>query len=405
VTGRDQRVQDVVAREEEGRRRYDQGDRVGAIGQYSAGCVIVREMLAADGADAADAQQLGAMLYTLGQWQLEAEDLPGAIASLTEAEEVYGRLGEEAAGLVADVVIRRAVVHRVGGEPLSAMADAQQAVITAFNWGRQAGDDRAIPVARVLGLAAEVQLFIGGDPEVAVADADWSVQAYQEMFLVDGQFAVPREHVLAFRNAVRTAAVVHMAFGRTHLVQPVLANARAVDSEPWPEFDNAVAHVRDFQPTLDAALHAAGHPDLAGRLAAFRQIERDGVILAPATRCRMPDTPVVARELVDAQTNPAIGVSEELLLGLEAHALFAEASRREVQLLRHQFGEFGRMWAIAVMNFGERMRDFGLGSAAQDAAGWLRGIVIQLQPHAAGGDARAREVVTAARDWLAGAPD
>jgi hypothetical protein len=30
---------------------------------------------------------LGAMLYTLGQWQLEAADLPGAIASLTEAEE------------------------------------------------------------------------------------------------------------------------------------------------------------------------------------------------------------------------------------------------------------------------------------------------------------------------------
>ena len=66
MTGRDQRVQDVVAREGEGRRRYDQGDRAGAIGQYSAGCVIVREMLAADGADAADAQQLGAMLYPLG---------------------------------------------------------------------------------------------------------------------------------------------------------------------------------------------------------------------------------------------------------------------------------------------------------------------------------------------------
>jgi hypothetical protein len=401
VPGRDPRVQDVVALEEEGQRRYGRGDRAGAIEKYSAGSAIVRQILAANGSDAINAPQLGAMLYTLGQWQLEAADLPGAIASLTEAEEAYGRLGEESAGLVADVVIRRALVHRVAGEPLSAMADAQQAVVTAFNWGRQVGDDRAIPVARVLGLAAEAQLFIGGDPEVAVAAADWSVQAYQETFFANGQFAVPSEQVFAFRCAVRAAAVVHAAFGRTHLARPLLALALALDSEPWPEFDDAVAHVRDFQPTLAVALHAAGHDGLAGRLARFREIEREGVILVPAARCRMQDAPVIARELVDAQTSLSIGVPEELLLGLEAHALFAEASRRRVPGLRDQFSDFGPMWAVAVMNFGQRMLDFDLDSAARDAARWLRGIVSQLQPHAMTDNSRAHEVVGAALDWLA----
>jgi hypothetical protein len=401
VPGQDPRVLDVVVLEEEGQHRYGRGDRAGAIEKYLAGCVIVRQMVADGVPEAVGGTQLGAMLYTLGQWQLEAADLPGAVASLTEAEEAYGGLGEESAGLVADVVIRRALVHRAGGEPLSAMADAQQAVITAFNWGRQAGDDRAVPVARVLGLAAEVQLFIGGDPEVAVAAADWSVQAYQEVLFADGQLAVPREQAFALRSAMRAAAVVHTAYGRTDLARPLHANVLALDGEPWPEFDDAVAHVRDFQPTLDAALHAAGHDDLAGRLAKFRETEREGVILVPATRCRMQDTPAVARELADAQTNLSIGVPEQLLLGLEAHALFAEASRRRVPRLSRQFGEFGPVWAVAVMNFGQRMLDFGLDSAARDAARWLRGIVFQLQPHATAGNPRAREVVAAALDWLA----
>jgi hypothetical protein len=402
----DPRVRDVVALEEEGQRRYGRGDRAGAIEKYSAGCAIVRQMVADDVPEAVSGTQLGAMLYSLGQWQLEAADLPGAIASLTEAEAAYVRLGEEPAGLVADVVIRRALVHRAAGEPLSAMADAQQAVVTAFNWGRQAGDDRAIPVARVLGLAAEVQLFTGGDPEVAVAAADWSVRAYQEMFFADGQLELPREQVFGYRCAVRSAAVVHAAFGRTQLAQPLLVNALALDNEPWPEFDDAVAHVRDFQPTLAAALRAAGgHDDLARRLDEFKETVRQGVILVPAARCRTHDAPAVARELVDAQTTLSIGVPEELLLGLEAHALFAEASRCRDPGLRDQFGEFGAIWAVAVMNFGQRMFDLDLDSAARDAARWLRDIISRLQPHAMNENSRAHGVVAAALDWLASADD
>ena len=119
----------------------------------------------------------------------------------------------------------------------------------------------------------------------------------------------------------------------------------------------------------------------------------------------MHDAPTVARELVDAQTTLSIGVSEELLLGLEAHALFAEAARRRVPGLRDQFGEFGPMWAIAVMNFGQRMSDLDLDSAATDAARWLRGIVSRLQPHAVTENSLARKVVAAALDWLAGADE
>ena len=251
----------------------------------------------------------------------------------------------------------------------------------------------------MLGLAAEVQLYIGGDPEVAVAAADWSVQVYQDTFYANGQFDMPREQVFGLRCAWRAAAVVHTAYGHTDLGQP--AHANVLSLEPWPEFDDEVARVRDFPPTLAAALHAAGHGDLTGRLARFREIEREAVILVPATRCRMHDAPGVARELVDAQTSLSIGVPQELLLGLEAHALFAEASRRRVPGMSHQFGEFGPVWAVAVMNFGQRMLDFDLDPAARDAARWLGTIVSQVQPHATIGNPRAREVVAAALDWLA----
>jgi hypothetical protein len=118
-------------------------------------------------------------------------------------------------------------------------------------------------------------------------------------------------------------------------------------------------------------------------------------------RCHPQIAPAIAKQLADAQTGSAVNVPEELLLGLGAHALFAEASRRQVPGLRYQFGDFGPMWAVAVMNFGQRMLDFELVPAAGDAARWLLGIVSQLQPHAMVKNSQAREVVTAALDWLA----
>jgi hypothetical protein len=57
------------------------------------------------------------------------------------------------------------------------------------------------------------------------------------------------------------------------------------------------------------------------------------------------------------------------------------------------------------MNFGQRMSDLDLDSAATDAARWLRGIVSRLQPHAVTENSLARKVVAAALDWLASADD
>lgn len=61
MPGRDPRVLDVVVLQDEGQHRYGRGDRAGAIEKYSAGCAIVRQMLATDVSDATNATQLGAM--------------------------------------------------------------------------------------------------------------------------------------------------------------------------------------------------------------------------------------------------------------------------------------------------------------------------------------------------------
>src|SRR5260370_39731912 len=177
-------------------------------------------MLAADPADAQSVQQLEAMLYMLGQWQLEAGLRTEAVSSLDEAEGLYERLGDQATQLVADVVIRRASVRAELGAPLSAIEDVQQAVVASMKWGQQDPASRDLDVARVIGIAAFVQLRIGADPDLACAAADWALMTYQERLAAGGQWRIPPAHAFAGRSAARLAAVTHTVAGRSDLAGP-----------------------------------------------------------------------------------------------------------------------------------------------------------------------------------------
>jgi hypothetical protein len=339
-------------------------------------------MLADDPADAQSVQQLAAMLYTLGQWLLEAGRPAGAISSLDEAEGLYNRLGGQAAQLVADVVIRRANARAELGAPLSAIEDVQQAVAATLKWGQQDPAARELSAARVIGVAASVQLRIGADPDIACAAADWALMTYQERLATGGQWSIPPEHAFAVKSAARVAAVTHAVAGRSDLAGPTRSIATKLSGGSWPDFDATVATVRDEQPTLAQVLRTAGRDDLAGRVTVPIASSDDRVLpLAPHMRGHPQLLPVTASELVGVQAG-ALPEQARMLLGLEAHAMFAAASRYQVPGMRYQFGDSGPHWARAVLTNAHLMNGQGARPGVLDAIGWLVGICQQLQPFA-----------------------
>ena len=96
-------------------------------------------------------------------------------------------------------------------------------------------------------------------------------------------------------------------------------------------------------------------------------------------RCPAQLAPAYAQTLGDMV--PRASGWDEVLLELEAHALFAGASQQEVLSMGNEFGHFGQHWAAAVVNFGQRMAELDAWPAALDAARWLTAIIGQLTPY------------------------
>ena len=391
---RSSRIRDITRTEEEGRARYARGDLAGAIRRYQAGCGLVRELLAADPADQAGIRQLGAMLYTLGQWQIEALEYGDATTSLDEAEETYGRLGDEAAGLIADVLIRRAIANMQVEMALSAIADTQRAVIKALDWGEREPEARELDVARVIGLAGHVLLRIGADPDLAAGAADWAMDSYVRLSVKDGGFSLPDEHGFAFKVAAEVSAIVHAAARDDSLAAPMLRLAIAAHGGSWPEFDGEVERVREAQPTIGQVLTAANEPDLAKRITA----SADFVPMVPEMRCQPELAPVVATKLTEIR-RAGVPTPARILLSLESHAMFAAAARLGVPRMRYQFADFGVIWAAEVLDLGRLMAEQGNTTAAYDAIRWLGGLIDQLKPYT-GIDPTARLVVAESARWM-----
>jgi hypothetical protein len=385
----------VVRLVAEGDRLHHGGDLAAAIGGYRQACTLVREAIEAGLDDPAGVQQLGSMLYTLGEWQLEAGDHRAAADSLGEAEAAYERLGGPAATqLITDVIVRRARVHAAARQPLSAIAEAQQAAARALaRAAADPGGPGVIDAARVLAHAGSVQLRIGADPDLAVAAADWALREYLAAFGRGGMLALPAAHAPAVLAAARIAYIVHTAAGRDDLAQ--MAHRLATATDGGAPYDPAamVADVRDSRPTLAAVLLAAGREDLAQDLTAPATDVR---LLVPAMRRSSQVAPAYAEQL--GRLGTELDGPAEVLLYLEAHALFAGASQDRVPSMRYELGHFGPHWAAATMNFGQRMAEAGETAAAVDAADWLGGIVGQLVPYTLL-DAQARGTAEDAAEW------
>jgi hypothetical protein len=371
----------VLGLQDDALMQYSLGRVRVAVASYRQACDLVREAVDNDGASAADVQQLASMLYTLGEWELAIDEFPAAIASLTDAQSQYEHLarlgggpgGGDPAQLVADVVIRRARVHAAAGHDLSALVDAQRVVLTSLDLavGRPRSPAR-LDAARVVALAAQVQLHIGGDPDLVVGCADWAIREFIGGLQAGDALEVRPGDLSAFRLAASIASRVHSAFGRSEPARAARWFSEAVGGDDGLGLPG-VDEIRR-RPTLAAVLTERGQ-----RRQTLTAPATDVALLVPAMRS---DGRIAAAigELLAGLRRPSPG-DGDVLLGLEAHALFAAAGPGGDINMRYRFGHYGRVWAQLLLSIG-RSAQASRPPLATDAADWLTGVLDQLAVHA-----------------------
>ncbi|WNZ09958.1 hypothetical protein [Streptomyces sp. 11x1] len=108
--------------------------------------------------------------------------------------------------------------------------------------------------------------------------------------------------------------------------------------------------------------------------------------VTPSLRCEPQTAPVLATlfaeaalGLLRAPGSDSAGAAG--VLGLQAHCLFASASRVQATLMRSRFHEFGSTWArLLLALIAACEADPADAALAEDLTGWLGGVALRLQP-------------------------
>lgn len=384
---------------------------------------ISRELLAEQPSEPRYVQGLASLLYGMGSTLTAVGEVEQAIATLNECEELYQQLpGSDA--YQADVVARRGLAESARGFGASAVLELDDAADRYIRL--DAGEDsspRYLDLARILAVSATV-LHKYADPDLAAVAADQAIRMYlQRAEEINTGPAVAR-HSVYFMHATEVASEAHAAHGRLDLARQVdemAVHAATVTGDParlaaalareWAHSDNThsdteasvleKARQLDAEAAERALTRAAGpHPmtfaqalDLAGSdtpiMASLMDLlfdpRRPDKLPMPSGRCGGDPRQAAllggvlsdhARRMLD--TNPQAGRR----LGLESHFLLAIASRGRDVNMRFNFGHAGVQWAAVVLATLRSFADIGDTSMQADLNNWLRGIVLQLQPHA-----------------------
>ncbi|MEU1160162.1 hypothetical protein ABZ372_04800 [Streptomyces sp. NPDC005921] len=214
---------------------------------------------------------LGSVLYGLGSTLVSADQPDESLAALTECAGVYAELGESGEPgmqpLVADVHARKALVLAELGRGVSAVIDADQAVMRYLDLGAGSSDSPLfLDLARVLSLNASV-LYDYGDRDLAVCSADWAVRFYlsQAEAINDAPLAESFVHGRYLRGSAGIAARVHTQQGRPEIALAVGAtevhSARAMARTNAPV---DLAHLVTALVHHGLNLRAAGRGDEGG---------------------------------------------------------------------------------------------------------------------------------------------
>lgn len=246
------------------------------------------------------------------------------------------------------------------------------------------------------GIAARVHTE-QGRPEIALAVGGTEVHSARAIArsnapedLAHLASALTR-HGLNLREAGRTDEGTELVEEGRGLVPSAAAEA----TEYWQSVtahstgDNGVPLPSSFSAALTAGARRLGDDRVPSTLRelAFDPAEGATTVI-PSLRCPVQIAPAAAAMLaeltVDLLDDPdPYSAREAGLLGREAHYLFAAASQAQVISMRYQFHDFGAAWARMLLALIPAFDSDPAGAViAEDLAGWLAGITLQLQPFA-----------------------
>ena len=364
-----------------------------------------------------------------------------SITRLLQAEQEYLSLAHGAGDdtYLADLWVLRGMAQSSRGYGASAVLDLD-AGVQVFG---AAADDYPLELATALALNASV-LEDYGDPDLAVRSADAAIGLFlrHQDRLDEGPEGATNAHHLCL--AARVAGDVHAGAGRLDIAQradeiAVRTADRLADSDSETDqvllveaMTRRALRLRAagqpdearplFRAAIDADLAAAEavseklsrprRPTLAEALAALDESsvgdgdERSAQVLtaltegtgevplvAPSGRCALESATGAARQLA-ALAGPALtatdGSEDDVLpgaagrrVGLEAHYLFAIASRYGARAMRFELGEHGPVWARLLLDLSAAFERDGDARLAMDMAAWGGGLANSLLPFGA----------------------
>ncbi|WP_198539171.1 hypothetical protein [Streptomyces graminilatus] len=237
-----------------------------------------------------------------------------------------------------------------------------------------------------------------GRPEIALAVGEAEVHTARAIARSNAP-----EHLTYLASALTRHGLNLRKTGRTDKGTELVEEGRGIDSaaasaatEDWRSIstdstgdtgDSDVSWPLSFSAALTAAARKLGDdrvPSILRELA-FNPAER-ATTVTPSLRCQVQIAPAAAAMLAELAVGllddpDPYSAREAGLLGREAHYLFAAASRARVISMRYQFHEFGAVWARMLLALIPAFETNSAGAAiAEDLAGWLAGITLQLQP-------------------------
>ncbi|MGC9669153.1 hypothetical protein ACNTMW_21675 [Planosporangium sp. 12N6] len=403
----------------------------------------VRELAADRPGDERTMRMLADLLSAMGP-NLTAIGRPDiAVGVLDECERAYSELDRRGARVrpqLADVHADKGMAELSRGHGATAVLELDFAVSTYLDL-HSGGDGGPYlrDLARVLALNASV-LAAHGDADLALASADAAI-GYHHRSRTDVGEDTPdtRVDLRYLLLAATTAADLHGAYGRLaaaldadalavraaralagaagadrpdrelagalarsglHLRAAgrgadgdrLVAQARAVDAgaaalvaQRW---ERVLAGDRpvSLAAALDRATRVLGPERVPRSLAARLSRPAAGrAILAPSLRCEPQAAPGFAARLADIAAHLLPTARDEgVRLGLEAHYLFAVASREQAEPMRQAYRDYGFHWALVLLVCSQRYAGTGDLPMALDLAGWADAAAMGLVPFLAG---------------------
>jgi tetratricopeptide (TPR) repeat protein len=398
---------------------------------------ISRELSRLQPEDHLHTRVIASLLYNIAS-SLSAIGRPiEALEVLGESEQKYLKVGaaglEPTDALLADVQARKALAKYACGYGASAVVDLNVAIVGYASLSIGRDHPLYLDLARVLSMNALV-LRSYGDPDLAVASADYAIRAYLYRASEVNGTASAAIHASYLRMAAGVASEIHAAHGRmnlalsadgfaVHTARSLMPRKTASDMRELAlaltrmglhlraNAQNAEAEslLREGQ-TLDplAAKIAISEWELvkggvdptritvATSLAvAAKELDSDRVpaglssalthpaiaveLLTPSQRCDLRLAPAFAKQLADAALAlPPAMRAEMMRLGLEAHYLFVMADLNQPPAGRHQLSDFGPSWARILLACSRAYEADGQLGMGLDLSKWAAEVATKL---------------------------